>query len=224
MFDVLTPRPFIKFCGMTRPEDVTYAVELGVDAIGMILVPDTARGITLAQAEKLRALIPSHIAVITVVRNEPMQQLDKIMTRLKPSVLQLHGDESPAFCASLKYPFWKTIAVKDKLSAARDAAVYSCAAGLVFDTWTTEGTGGHGVAFDREHLPARARNSQQLVILAGGLCAENLQDVNQLIKDEVIDVIDVSSGIEASGALQLKGVKSHQRMCQFVEVARQFKS
>ena len=59
-------RTRIKFCGMTRPGDVRLACELGVDALGFVLVRQSPRGLALDQLESLRAAVPPLVEVIAL--------------------------------------------------------------------------------------------------------------------------------------------------------------
>jgi len=47
-------RTRVKFCGLVRPQDVDTAVALGVDAVGFVFYPKSARCVTLDEAAVLR--------------------------------------------------------------------------------------------------------------------------------------------------------------------------
>ena len=213
-------KPLVKYCGMKRPEDITYAVELGVDFIGVILVSGTPRGITLEHAVKLRQLIPSHVKMVTVVRNAEVSFIQDVIAQVKPDFIQFHGGETPEFCSQFNYPFWKAIAVKDKQETAQIASAFYNASALVFDAWSDQGSGGHGVQFDWSFLPERNQKNNQMIGLAGGLTADNVHEALPLFEQGIIDFIDVSSGTEARGAAQVKGEKSKEQMALFMRNLR----
>tara|TARA_Y100001934_G_scaffold17528_1_gene20754 strand:- start:70222 stop:70899 length:678 start_codon:yes stop_codon:yes gene_type:complete len=217
---LIMAKPLVKYCGMKRAEDIAYAVELGVDYIGVILVAETPRGITLEHAAKLRQIIPSHVKMVTVVRNADASFIQSLIAQVKPDYIQFHGDETPEFCAQFKYPFWKAIAVKNKQETAAVAAEFYAASALVFDAWSDQGSGGHGVQFDWSFMPEKKENNTQLIGLAGGLTAGNVQDALPLFEQGIIDFIDVSSGTEARGAAQVKGEKSKEQMSLFMRNLR----
>ena len=49
----MSPRTRIKICGLSRPEDVTAAVDAGADAVGFVFHPGSPRFVSLAQAAAL---------------------------------------------------------------------------------------------------------------------------------------------------------------------------
>jgi phosphoribosylanthranilate isomerase len=58
--------PLVKICGMTRAEDVEGAAELGADAVGFVIVPDSPRGIEFPQARRLAAGAPEGLRTVAV--------------------------------------------------------------------------------------------------------------------------------------------------------------
>jgi hypothetical protein len=52
----------VKVCGLTDPHDAGLAVECGATYLGLIMVPNTPRAVTLAKAEGIAAAVPGHAA------------------------------------------------------------------------------------------------------------------------------------------------------------------
>jgi phosphoribosylanthranilate isomerase len=71
--------------------------------------------------------------------------------------------------------------------------------------------GGSGAALPLDvALRARERLEGHVMVLAGGLTPETVDDVVRRVRP---DAVDVSSGVE-----QIPGIKDHQRMARFLEV------
>ncbi len=94
-------RTRIKFCGLTRIEDVQCAVALGVDAIGFVFHPMSARAVSLPQAVELAKEIPPFISIVGVFVDAAPSVVQQIAQTVPLSILQLHGDETPAECMAL---------------------------------------------------------------------------------------------------------------------------
>jgi phosphoribosylanthranilate isomerase len=130
-------------------------------------------------------------------------------------LVQLHGDESPADCATVAAEFRviRALKVDTKFSVLRAAEFAMCRA-LLLDT-PSANHGGSGECFDwaavdwngvRDALP------KTKLILAGGLNAAN---VAQAIAAANPDIVDVCSGVESA-----KGIKSVNQMSEFVAAVR----
>lgn len=199
----------IKFCGMTRAEDVRLAVELGVDFIGLILAERSPRRLLPGQARALRALVPEEIGVVALVMDNPRGEVADIVAGLHPDYLQFHGGEDDAFCAGFGLPFFKAIAMGDGGDPLEAMAKFPSAHGFVLDGHGAGEQGGSGRNFDWTRLP---KDSGRPVLLAGGLSPDN---VALAIRTAHPWGVDVSSGIEAA-----PGVKDAAKMRRFADAVR----
>lgn len=199
----------IKFCGMTRAEDVRLAVELGVDFIGLILAERSPRRLLPGQARALRALVPEEIGVVALVMDNPRGEVADIVAGLHPDYLQFHGGEDDAFCAGFGLPFFKAIAMGDGGDPLEAMAKFPSAHGFVLDGHGAGEQGGSGRSFDWTRLP---KDSGRPVLLAGGLSPDN---VALAIRTAYPWGVDVSSGIEAA-----PGVKDAAKMRRFADAVR----
>lgn len=200
----------IKFCGLTRAEDVRLAVELGADYIGLVFAPRSPRRLLLGQARMLRELVPEEIGVVTLVMDNPRNEIDQIIESLQPDLLQFHGAEDDAFAGSFPRPFWKAIAMGGQDGGAfASLAAYPSASGFLFDGHGAGEQGGSGQRFDWRQMPAV---SDRPCLLAGGLSPDN---VGLALRTARPWGVDVSSGIETA-----PGEKDPEKMRRFVDAVR----
>jgi len=199
----------IKFCGFTRVEDVTAAIALNVDYIGLVL--RSPRRITLEQANTLRRSVPETIGVVALMMDQPESEIRAVIETIAPDILQFHGREPGHLCASFGLPYWKAIAMGDDPAHGLEQLThYPSASAFVFDSHAAGEPGGSGQRFDWTNLP-RAPGAQRIV-LAGGLDAHNVARAIQLAP---LWGVDLSSGIESA-----PGIKSPSKMRAFVEAVR----
>ena len=199
----------IKFCGLTRAEDVRLAVELGVDYIGLVFAPRSPRKLLLGQARMLRELVPEEIGVVALVMDNAAAEIKAIVENVQPDLLQFHGSEDDAFCAGFNVPFLKAIAMGGGTDdAAARAAGFPSAYGYLLDGHAQGEQGGSGQRFDWKRVP----RLDKPVLLAGGLSSEN---VAIAIRTARPWGVDVSSGIESA-----PGIKHPERMRLFLDEAR----
>lgn len=203
--------PRIKFCGFTRGEDIEAALALGVDYLGLILVPESARALTPERARVLRQQIGGRAQVVMLTRDAEATDIKAWIERISPDVLQFHGRESPARCAAFGHKWWKAVPMGELTSSsALDAfmAQFPGAERLLFDSHGGTQSGGRGHRFDWNRVAGIARNH----VLAGGLNPDN---VAAAVATLTPWAVDVASGIEAS-----PGVKDPTRMQAFVAAVR----
>jgi len=203
-------RTRIKFCGMTRAEDVRLAVELGVDYVGLVFAPRSPRHLLLGQARMLRELVPRQISVVALVMDSPASDVQAIIDNVQPDLLQFHGAEDDASCAAFGVPFLKSVAMGGGgIEIKHIASVFPSAYGLLLDGHGPGEAGGSGQRFDWKLSP---RGLRLPFLLAGGLSADN---VGLAIRTARPWGVDVSSGIE-----QAPGVKDGDKMRNFIQEAR----
>src|SRR5258705_12937554 len=89
----------VKICGITRPEDARRAAELGAWAIGMIFWPGSPRRCDVEVAEGIGADLKRELEVAGVFVNATLDEVAQIADRCSLTMLQLHGDEGPSYCA-----------------------------------------------------------------------------------------------------------------------------
>jgi phosphoribosylanthranilate isomerase len=213
-------RTRIKFCGMTRRDDVLRAIDLGADAIGMVFYPPSPRCVSLQQALELTRGLPPFVAVTGLFVNAAADYVQQLAHALPLSVLQFHGDaevDTPARCQALAQaaglPWMRALRVGAATSAAdllKWQLDYVAANSVLLDT-LVESYGGGGKAFDWSIIPEDLAHQ---AVLSGGLNAQNVREAVRRVRPYAVDV---SSGIERAGA---KGVKDHAAMAAFVREVR----
>jgi phosphoribosylanthranilate isomerase len=202
----------VKICGITNLEDAEEAVRLGAWAIGLNHHPASPRFCEPGVAAEIGAAMKRRCEVAGVFVNSSLDEVARAADEEQLTMLQLHGDEGPAFCAEAAR---RTGAKVVKAIRVRSAADLRAAEAFrtdfhLLDAHRPGTPGGTGESFDWEL--AGGRRSDKPVILAGGLTPAN---VAEAIAAADPYAVDVASGVEAS-----PGRKDHALMAAFFEAAR----
>ena len=201
-------RTRVKICGMTRAEDVRVAAEAGADAIGLVFYPPSPRCLSVDRARALAAEAPPFVATVALFVNAPADDVRAVVDGVRPSLLQFHGEETPAYCAQFGVPYLKACRMGPGVDALKYLQPFSAAAGWLLDSHVAE-YGGVGESFDWSLVPAE--RSRPLV-LSGGLSSANVREAIRRVRPWAVDV---SSGVEAS-----KGIKDAARIAAFIAEVR----
>ncbi|MGA8943849.1 MAG: phosphoribosylanthranilate isomerase [Thermoactinomyces sp.] len=194
-------RPFIKYCGFQNTEDVRLASSLPIDALGFVLVPGRRRSVSREQLpDLLRHVSPGQMA-IGVLQDPAWEEAESWLHLAPLAGIQLHGEESAAFCQRLKSAFavhiTKVIHIQDKRKPEEELELYGpWVDAILLDKQAGEIKGGTGQAFDWDNIPLwkeACRKAGVPLWIAGGIDETNVAD---LITRYQPDGIDVSSGIE----------------------------
>ena len=201
-------RTRIKFCGMTRVEDARAAVELGVDAIGVVLTRASKRAVTIEQARAIRRSLPPFVAVVTLFMDDDVSFVAEAIATIAPDLIQFHGSETASDCVRYGRPYLKSVAMGGGDWRGIIAA-HGQAAGFLLDGHAAGEQGGSGKTFDWSVAPAGIGKP---ILLAGGLTPDN---VGAAIRAARPHAVDVASGIESA-----PGVKDRDRMQRFIAAVR----
>ncbi|TDB02913.1 phosphoribosylanthranilate isomerase [Halomonas marinisediminis] len=196
-------RTRVKFCGLTRNEDVEAAVAAGVDALGFVLWPGSKRAIDEQRLAELSARVPAFVTRVGLFVDAEPEWVARCAPHL--DLLQFHGNESPEACAAGPLPWIKALRMREDLDLVAAAEAYAGARALLLDAYRPGVPGGTGETFDWSRIPASLAKP---VILAGGLSAANAAEA---ITTVAPFALDVSGGIEAA-----PGVKDVSRMAAFM--------
>lgn len=194
----------VKICGIQDMKTAEIAIESGADAIGYVFA-ESKRKISLEEAKKITGSLPEKVLKIGVFVNETKEVLERTFEEVGLTHLQLHGDESPEFCRSIRYPVIKAIRVKSELDLL-NIPQYDCDY-ILLDSPYGKYRGGNGTTFDWKLLKD-IKIQQDKLILAGGLNIENVMEATELGNPAMVDV---SSGVETNG------IKDHSKIVDFIK-------
>ena len=190
----------VKICGITRPEDAELAVSLGAWAIGLIFHEPSPRAVELATAEAIGAEFKRQVDVTGVFVNRTLDDVAEIADRCSLTIVQLHGDEGPVYCAEVAR---RTGAKVMKAARVRDAESLQALQAFrgvdyhLVDAHHPDLFGGTGETFDWTLL--RKRRSKVPLVLSGGLTPDNVADG---IRATYPWGVDSASGTEASPGIK----------------------
>jgi phosphoribosylanthranilate isomerase len=192
----------VKICGVTRLPDAELAAELGAWAVGMVFYPGSRRRCTLEEAETIGSVLRRRVELAGVFVNAPLDEVARVSERVGLTLVQLHGEEGPAFCAEVARRTGartiKAASVKGAFSV-RELERFYTDFHLV-DGYAAGLRGGTGERFDWSLLAAR--RSKLPLILGGGLDAEH---VAAAIATAHPFAVDVASGVEAEPGIKDAG-------------------
>ena len=198
----------IKVCGLTRSADVQAAARAGADAIGLVFYPPSPRCLSLEWARQLASEVPPFVSTVALFVNPSAAQVYEVLHRVRPSMLQFHGEETPVFCAQFGAPWIKACRVRPGVDLLEYLRPFSGAAGWLLDSHVEE-YGGIGERFDWSLVPAERSHP---IILSGGLTRENVRDAVRRVRPWAVDV---SSGVESA-----KGIKDAAKIAAFIAEVR----
>ncbi len=232
----------IKFCGMTRAEDVLVAAELGAAYVGCVFAGGPRRR-TPSEAASLFAVLSGPRATRRVgvfapdtgpntgphagPRESASPGIQEVAARVPLDIAQVHGEASPAAIAALRARLRETQPAREVWAVVRCeggrlpsgvAALWEAADALLLDAHVPGMLGGTGTTLPWQSMAASVRAARRdagpgaRLILAGGLTPGNVVAAIAALQP---DVVDVSSGVERA-----PGIKDHDRMRAFADAVR----
>jgi len=195
----------VKICGITCLEDALSAIEAGADGLGFVFYPTSPRHIFPEQAADIIRKLPPFIQIIGLFVNEELSVVNATADQCGLDVIQLHGEETPEYCDSVRRRVIKAFRVRDITTL--DLLTQYRVSGYLLDAWSPTALGGTGKTFNWE-IAAEAVKREHRVILAGGLNPENVAESIRLVQPYGVDV---SSGVESA-----PGRKDAERIKNFI--------
>lgn len=210
--------PRVKICGITNLEDAELALELGAWAVGMIFYEGSPRRCSQEQAQVITASLRRRVELCGVFVNASLEEIVRSSDELGLSMLQLHGDEGPAFCAEARRRTGLRVIKAAQVAGSgdvRDLERYHVDFHLL-DAYAKASArqgmrGGTGETFDWDLVAER--RSKVPLILSGGLNAENVVEAVSVTRPYAVD--------SASGTESAPGHKDPRKLHDFFQaVAR----
>ncbi|MGK9053548.1 phosphoribosylanthranilate isomerase [Xaviernesmea oryzae] len=201
-------KPDIKICGLKTPEAVDRAVARGATHIGFIFFPKSPRNIHPDVAGELADRVRGRVKIVAVTVDADDEELDDIVSLLRPDILQLHGNESPERVLHVKalygLPVMKVFSVREAGDLGRIDPYIGVADRFMFDAKAPKGSelpGGNGVSFDWSLMASLDESVDYM--LSGGL---NKDNVALALASTKARGIDTSSGVESAPGIKDLGM------------------
>jgi phosphoribosylanthranilate isomerase len=191
----------LKICGMKYPDNILEVGSLLPDYMGFIFWEKSARYFDGTMPD-----LPKSIKKVGVFVNE---STDIILAKAKKydlKAIQLHGQESVAFCSDLKSKIHASIEIIKVFSVADDfdfevlKAFETVCDYFLFDT-KGKLPGGNGTTFDWKVLAKYP--SEKPFFLSGGIGLEEIKSIQEISKTNLpIYAIDINSKFEIESGLK----------------------
>jgi phosphoribosylanthranilate isomerase len=211
-------KPRVKICGITTPDDARTALSAGADYLGVIFA-DSPRHIDLARAQSIRAAVPG-ATLVGVFRDQPVDDVVRLVADSGVNLVQLHGRESPAYCDEVRARTGKPVikAFNSRhIPETSELAAYRTTSYFLFDIAppAADASGAANDAESREQIwdeVSKARHQGFRVFLAGALDPSN---VRRAVLHSHAFAVDVCRGVERS-----PGIKDPDSITRFIAEAR----
>jgi phosphoribosylanthranilate isomerase len=190
----------VKVCGMRDADNIRAVEQLPIDWMGFIFYPHSKRYVTTAD------YLPERCRRIGVFVDATPEEILEAVERYDLKGIQLHGSESPEFCATLRRALWpdpgmillKAFNIGSKADVEATRRYEGLCDYYLFDT-PGPSHGGTGRSFDWSLLEAYTGNTPFL--LSGGLGPESITKLRTLRHPRWCGV-DLNSKFELEPALK----------------------
>jgi phosphoribosylanthranilate isomerase len=190
----------VKICGVTNLADAQLASDLGAWALGMIFYPRSPRRCSADAALAIAAALRRRVQLCGVYVNAPLEQIEHDAEQLGLSLVQLHGDEGPAFANEVRRRTGARVIKAAQVGGAGDIRSlerfhvdFHLLDARGRGPGRSELRGGTGDTFDWDLLSTR--RSRVPLILSGGLDAGNVARAIAAVRPYAVDS---ASGTEAA--------------------------
>lgn len=181
-----------KICGVTSVEDAELALGVGATSLGLNLVPSSPRAIDVETARRIAQAIGDRAISVLVVADRSVDEMTELLRATGAACLQLHGQEPPEVVECVLPHAYKAAHIGSPADVARAEAYPGDY--LLVDAKVPGKLGGTGVRVDWSLVEPLAR--RRMLILAGGLHAENVAEAIARVRPFCVDV---ASGVERDG-------------------------
>lgn len=200
----------LKICGMREAANIAAVAELEPVYMGFIFYPQSPRYISEISAELIKYVPPS-IKTTGVFVNEELEKVIAYIIKYNLKAVQLHGQESAAFCAAVKETgatVIKAFGIAEDFDFTTLEAYLPVVDYFLFDTQTSV-HGGSGKTFDWTLLSNYIYDKPYF--LSGGIGLEQTVALKE-INDSRLYAIDVNSRFELA-----PGLKDVAQLKEFIE-------
>ena len=190
--------------------DAFIAVECGADALGFIFYPKSQRYVAPEKVKEIIQKLPYEIIKVGVFVNHEIHEVKEIVKFCSLNLIQLHGDESPEYCAQFPISFLiKAVSprIKEDIQKLKNYAVRA----ILLDAWEPGHYGGTGKNSDWS-LSIKVKETHPL-ILAGGLNQKNIREAIETVRPQAVDI---NSDAEISA-----GKKDPNKIREIIEIVRE---
>ena len=150
------------------------------DFVGFIFYPPSKRFVGENFDPVLLRSVPNNIQKVGVFVNETRKNILEKKEKYDLDLIQLHGEESPAFCADLgkeNIQLIKAFSISETFDFQMTEPYLSCVNYFLFDTKTPQ-YGGSGKKFDWNLLEKYF--FEKPFLLSGGIGAEDIAEIKKI--------------------------------------------
>jgi len=217
----------IKICGITSVDDAISVARAGADAVGLNFYAGSPRYVPLRQAGPIVDALPDTMLKVGLFVNAAVGEICEKFEHLRLDLIQLHGDEPPAFLSELgDRPVMRAFRLGPEgldpvdryLAECRRLNCTPCL--TLIDACVKGKYGGSGQVADWQALKTfqsdetvSADTARPPLVLAGGLTSENVAAAISTVRPAAVDT---ASGVESSPPL-----KDPAKVAAFVRAARE---
>lgn len=188
----------VKICGNTTTNNLLEVGKLQPDYIGFIFYSNSKRYVANPKDVKQ----PTHCKAkrVGVFVNADMKDILKKINEFDLDYVQLHGNETPDFCAKINAirPVFKAFQVNNKFNFNILKGYISSCYYFLFDTFSNQ-YGGSGKKFDWRIISSY--NFHKPFILSGGITEDDVKTIKRLDHPQMIG-IDLNSRFEISPGIK----------------------